>query len=209
MENKELKEKLTGAIAALKTFFNSESSNDQNNAETTDEVTESAFAEVTLMDGETVISYEGELAPGTAIFVVGEDGEQVPAPEGEHALGGELEGVTIVVDAEGVITEVVDEREGAEENETETEEEMSEETEQGAEFSIEDLKEPLLTITSSIESLVKENAELKAEIAEFKTEFAEFKDKPSVVETKKNKFNRVDEGLSLKTKALIEARKRR
>jgi len=38
------------------------------------------------------------------------DGEQIPAPEGTHALGGEFEGLSIVVDASGVITEVIDER---------------------------------------------------------------------------------------------------
>ena len=71
------------------------------------------FAEATLMDG-TVISYDGDLAVGTAVFVVA-DGEQIPAPEGTHALGGELEGVSIVTDAEGIIVEIIDERAPAEE----------------------------------------------------------------------------------------------
>jgi len=206
MDNKELKEKLQGTINALKTFFNSESTEDQNEAVTTDDVVESTFAEVTLMDGETVLSYEGELAVDTAVFVVGEDGEQVPAPEGSHALGGDMEGVTIVLDEGGIITEVVDEREGAEETETEeVEEEMSEEKEDA--FNIEDLKAPLLELAGNMETLINKNASLEAELAEFKTEFSEFKDKPSVNENKKEKFNRVDEGLTPRQKDLLNKRK--
>jgi hypothetical protein len=67
-----------------------------------------AFNEAVLEDG-TQISYEGELVVGTAVFVVTET-EEVPAPEGTHALGGELAGVSIVVDANGIVTEVIDTR---------------------------------------------------------------------------------------------------
>ena len=67
------------------------------------------FATAELVDG-TVIEYDGELAVGTAVFVVAE-GEQIPAPDGTHALGGELTGVSVVT-ADGVITEIIDEREG-------------------------------------------------------------------------------------------------
>jgi hypothetical protein len=65
-----------------------------------------AFNEAVLEDG-TQISYEGELVVGTAVFVVTET-EQVPAPEGTHALGGEMAGISIVVDANGIVTEVID-----------------------------------------------------------------------------------------------------
>lgn len=70
-------------------------------------VTASNFAEVTLEDG-TLITWDGELAVGTAIFV--NDGENtVPAPEGTHKLTGEFEGKSIVLDAEGMVVEIIDE----------------------------------------------------------------------------------------------------
>lgn len=64
------------------------------------------FATAQLADG-TEIQYEGELVPGTMVTVT-VDGAQVPAPEGEHALGGDMEGKTIVLDATGSIVEVKD-----------------------------------------------------------------------------------------------------
>lgn len=65
------------------------------------------FGEATLEDG-TMLKWEGDLAPGVAVFVV--DGEnEVPAPEGTHKLTGEYEGKSIVLDAEGLIVEVIEE----------------------------------------------------------------------------------------------------
>lgn len=70
-------------------------------------VTASNFAEVTLEDG-TLITWDGELAVGTAIFV--NDGENtMPAPKGTHKLTGEFEGKSIVLDAEGMVVEIIDE----------------------------------------------------------------------------------------------------
>jgi len=75
-------------------------------------VTASKFAEVALEDG-TIITWDGELAVGTAIFV--NDGENnVPAPEGTHKLTGEFEGKSIVLDAEGMVVEIIDETATAE-----------------------------------------------------------------------------------------------
>jgi hypothetical protein len=67
--------------------------------------------QATLVDGVTVIEYEA-LEVGMPVFVVA-DGEMIPAPEGTHALSGDMEGVSIVVDAEGIITEIIDTREQA------------------------------------------------------------------------------------------------
>lgn len=75
------------------------------------------FNETTLEDG-TLLKWEGDLAVGTPVFVV--DGEnEVPAPEGTHKLV-ELN-KTIVLDADGIVTEIIeeqaqsaDEKEGAE-----------------------------------------------------------------------------------------------
>ena len=69
----------------------------------------SNFMQATLTDGTTVIEYEA-LEVGVPVFVVA-DGEMIPAPEGTHSLSGDMEGVSIVVDAAGVITEVIDTRE--------------------------------------------------------------------------------------------------
>lgn len=69
----------------------------------------SNFMQATLTDGKTVVEYEA-LEVGVPVFVVA-DGEMIPAPEGTHSLSGDMEGVSIVVNAEGVITEVVDTRE--------------------------------------------------------------------------------------------------
>ena len=67
------------------------------------------FEQATLVDGTTVIEYDA-LEVGMPVFVVA-DGERIPAPEGTHSLSGDLAGVSIVVNAEGVITEIIDERE--------------------------------------------------------------------------------------------------
>jgi hypothetical protein len=60
------------------------------------------FAEYTLQDG-TKISVDGELAVGSPVYVVLEDGTMEQAPEGEHILD---DGTTIYVDADGLINEV-------------------------------------------------------------------------------------------------------
>lgn len=87
-------------------------------------ITES-LAEAQLADG-TIIMYDGELAVGTVCSVALEDGTEVPLAEGEHMLGGEMEGMKIVVDATGTVVEVID---GSEEEEVEVEAEVEAEIE--------------------------------------------------------------------------------
>jgi len=87
-------------------------------------ITES-LAEAQLADG-TVIMYDGELAVGTVCSVALEDGTEVPLAEGEHMLGGEMEGMKIVVDATGTVVEIID---GSEEEEVEVEAEVEAEIE--------------------------------------------------------------------------------
>jgi len=82
------------------------------------------FEQATLMDG-TIVEFE-IFEVGQPLFVVTET-ETIPAPEGTHALSGELEGVSVVVDANGIIVEIIDER-GTEEvvvEEATSEEQMS------------------------------------------------------------------------------------
>ena len=93
--------KVMDAIADMKAMFST-------SAEATDTTEAQVFGEAVLMDG-TAIAYEGELAVGTTVFIVA-DGEQIPAPEGTHELGGEFTGIKIITDANGVVVEVIDER---------------------------------------------------------------------------------------------------
>ena len=93
--------KVMDAIADMKAMFST-------SAEATDTTEAQVFVEAVLMDG-TAIAYEGELAVGTTVFIVA-DGEQIPAPEGTHELGGEFTGIKIITDANGVVVEVIDER---------------------------------------------------------------------------------------------------
>lgn len=65
------------------------------------------FEQAALTDG-TIVEFE-TLEIGQAVFVVTED-ETIPAPEGTHTLTGEYEGVSIIVDANGILTEIIDER---------------------------------------------------------------------------------------------------
>ena len=67
-----------------------------------DEEIKVEMATATLTDG-TVISYEGELAIGTAIFVETAEG-QLAAPDATH----ELEGGMLVTTVDGIVTEIVE-----------------------------------------------------------------------------------------------------
>ena len=67
-----------------------------------EEETKVEMATATLTDG-TVISYEGELAIGTAIFVQTAEGD-IAAPDATH----ELENGTLVTTVAGLVTEIVE-----------------------------------------------------------------------------------------------------
>jgi hypothetical protein len=59
------------------------------------------FESAKLADG-TEIMWDGELSEGTAIMVVAEDGNQIPAPDAAH----ELEDGTIVTTVGGLVTSI-------------------------------------------------------------------------------------------------------
>lgn len=122
-----------------------------------EETTEETFGEITTADGELTLSYPGEeLTAGIEIFVVTEDGN-IPAPDGTHALAGD---VTIETEG-GVITEV-----SATEVEAESEEEMSEEVEVSEE------EQAFEELNELHEALIKAMAgEFKEQIATLKEEF--------------------------------------
>ena len=69
-----------------------------------DEEVKVMFAEITTIDG-VVMQYDGDLAEGSAVFVLDAEGNQIPAPEGQYQV--ELEGIKIVnVDVNGVVTAI-------------------------------------------------------------------------------------------------------
>jgi len=107
------------------------------------ETTEEAFVDAKLIDG-TIIRYES-LEIGATLSVVGEDGEIVSAPDGQH----ELESGEIVRTEEGVIVEVLEPEaeEVDEEAEDEKEEEMSAEA---PAFDADSFKEELLGAVSNL-----------------------------------------------------------
>jgi hypothetical protein len=70
--------------------------------------TKQTFETATLLDGETTIEFDS-LEAGQQVFIITPEG-RIPAPAGTHALGGDYTGVTIIVEADGFISELIDER---------------------------------------------------------------------------------------------------
>ena len=89
-----------------------------------EEKTEVKFAVATLDSGQEIQTDAEAFAVGVAVFVVNDEGEQIPLPDGEYTL---QDGSMLVV-AEGAIVEVNEaSEEPAVEAEEDKEEEMSEE----------------------------------------------------------------------------------
>ena len=107
------------------------------------ETTEEAFVDSKLVDG-TIVRYE-VLEVGAALSVVGEDGEIVPAQDGEH----ELESGDIVRTEGGVIVEIMSPEPVEEEAGEDKEEEMAaEEIEE--KFDAEGFKADILSAVSEL-----------------------------------------------------------
>ena len=163
-----------------------------------------AFNEAVLEDG-TQISYEGELVVGTAVFVVTET-EQVPAPEGTHALGGEDAGKSIVVDANGIVTEVIDTTADATNDLPVEEPEMepavtasamsADEVESIVNAKLSSFSAIFEGLTEMIKTVATENDALRNEVTELKGEFNTFKSAPSNNVTESEKFARVTSTLT-------------
>jgi hypothetical protein len=168
------------------------------------------FEQATLTDGVTVIEYDA-LEVGMPVFVVA-DGERIPAPEGTHSLSGELAGVSIVVDAEGIITEVIDERVNEGEGEVAVEETSSDFQAISAEMLpqvLEDITEVIaerlgleMGVAYDVASAViaKINEETTMPVAEsMSAEVVE-----SIVNAKLEAFSKAVEGIAEMTKAIAE-----
>jgi asparagine synthetase B (glutamine-hydrolysing) len=104
-------------------------------------------AEGKLADGNTMVATPSDdFSVGAELYVIDADGNPQPAPDGEHTL----DNGTILVTANGVITEVKEAEEAAEE-------ELSAE------------------IASVIEAMDNKLTEIKKELADAKTEMASIK----------------------------------
>jgi transcriptional accessory protein Tex/SPT6 len=152
------------------------------------------FDTAVLADGVTTIEYDA-LEVGMPVFVVA-DGERIPAPEGTHSLSGELAGVSIVVDAEGIITEVIDERqnEGAGEvvvEETTAESMSADQVESIVNAKLESFSKAVEGLAEMTKTIVETNNTLINELSNLKSEFEAFKAKPSVETKEAEKFSKV------------------
>ena len=152
------------------------------------------FEQATLADGTTVIEYEA-LEVGMPVFVVA-DGEMIPAPEGTHALSGELAGVSIVVDAEGIITEIIDERENEGDGEVAVEETSAEsmsaeQVESIVNAKLEAFSKAVEGLAEMTKAIAENNATLVNELSSLKSEFEAFKAQPSVESKEAEKFSKV------------------
>ena len=127
----------------------------------------------------------------------------IPAPEGTHALSGDMEGVSIVVDADGIITEVIDTREQAQSSESGDKQDDTPEAEPVAQsMSAEDVENIINakfeSFTKAVEGLAEmtktiaeTNKNLVNELTTLKSEFETFKAQPSVETKEAEKFSKV------------------
>ena len=123
------------------------------------EATEQSFGEIKTADGELTLSYEGdELAQGLAIFVVTPEGN-IPAPDGEHMLEGDI----TIVTADGKI-EAIKETEAPAEEELEEEIVSEEMAEHGDEEEVK-MEEPVEAIADAVTEEVAEEVSDAVEAA--------------------------------------------
>lgn len=184
-------QKIMDAIAEMKTIFSAKSA--------------SNFSEATLMDG-TVISYEGDLAVGTAVFVIDTDGNQIPASEGTYDLAGDMEGVQIIVDADGLVTEVIDTRNAAMDadgEEPKAEAMSAEKVEEIISAKLGAFSTSIETIAEMMSAIVAENEAFKSDIETLKADFNSFKATPTDGTNEKNKFSRQNSTLTARQQFLL------
>ena len=135
------------------------------------------FATATTTDG-VVISYDGDLAEKVAVFVE-VDGENVPAPEGDHQITLEDGSVKVItVDATGLVSAIVDAEEMKDEEPTD---DIKEEV-------AEVMREVLKDTNERFEAIEKENKDLKAEIEQLKAASKDFKFKSETKNTDEKKL---------------------
>jgi hypothetical protein len=147
------------------------------------------FESATLADGVTVIEYDA-LEVGMPVFVVA-DGERIPAPEGTHALSGDMAGISIVVDAVGKITEIIDERQTQSSDESTAEAMSAEQVESIVNAKREAFSKAVEGLAEMTKAIAENNATLVNELSSLKSEFESFKAQPSVETKEAEKFSKV------------------
>ena len=151
-----------------------------NLVEATDANVEMTFAEVKTADGSIVLTYEGELMAGTALFVVTPDGN-IPAPDGEHMLE---TGVTVTV-KDGLIESIM-ETAIEEEPKVEVEIEAAEEEVVVAEEApaMEETEAIVEAVAEVVKELVGEmEMKMKEKMAELEAKFNTFAAAPAAGKT--------------------------
>ena len=149
------------------------------------------FETAELLDG-TVVEFEA-LEVGQAVFVVTET-ETIPAPQGTHSLAGDFEGVSIIVDEAGIITEIIDERVTDEvvEEEAAVEEQLSsDQVFAMIDSKVETFGQALEDLAKMVQSFAQDNANLESEIAKLKAEFNSFKESPVKEANESQKFAKI------------------
>lgn len=152
------------------------------------------FVEATLVDG-TLVSVEPAVEVGAVVSVIGEGGEQLPAPDGSH----ELQDGTLIVTEGGLIVEIVAVTEAPAEPA-----EAAAETNKPAALSVDDIQAAVMAKVSQsiaerinsmkfaaakdVAALKKENGELKKALGELADVFETFVTAP-VAEPKKKVNN--------------------
>ena len=175
-------EKVMNELGKIKSMFEN----------ATEETVETTFETATLLDGETTIEFE-MLEVGQQVFIVTPEG-RIPAPEGTHALGGDYTGVTITVDADGFITEVVDERgttQAPAEQAPVSQSMSAEEVESIINGKLESFTTTFEAVAETLKSISEESITLRNEIASLKADFESFKAMPSNETKESEKFARV------------------
>jgi len=155
-----------------------------------------------LEDGETTIEFES-LEAGEPVHILTEDEQKIALPKGEYKME---DGRVLCVEEEGIIYEIKDEEEKEEEPKEEPKEEETEagyDKKEEEELETEEAKpvkkrvESVVkeTFFSDIESLVRENEELKAKIEELetpKTELSEEAEEEAIEEVKEEAAEEVE-----------------
>lgn len=176
-------EKVMKELGAIKTMFET----------ATEPTVETTFETATLLDGETTIEFES-LEAGQQVFIVTPEG-RIPAPEGTHALGGDYTGVTITVDADGFISEVMDERgspadQAPAEQAPVTQSMSAEAIEAIINGKLSTFATTFEAVAEMAKSISEDNAKLRNEIASLKADFESFKAMPSNETKESEKFAR-------------------
>jgi hypothetical protein len=149
------------------------------------------FEQATLMDG-TIVEFE-VFEVGQPLFVVTET-ETIPAPEGTHALSGDLEGVSVVVDANGIIVEIIDERQSEEVpvvEEVVAEAMSTEKVESIINAKLESFASSIEAVAEMMKIIADQNNNLSKEVATLKGDFDTFKSAPINTTSEGEKFAKV------------------